>query len=296
MSRIKQLKNESVNNINVVELLSVLCGGKTKYIETLLRIVKNEKKHRTHIREIKSFLVKDIGINEDTLKTIPEDHLMFFHTFMEFMIGIDDLKKYQKFIEYNERGLIENKDLSTYKSFSQVMTYMSIAEMKDYEKELQGQIVKIHEDDDWILVKPLTHESSKKYGSNTKWCTASSQTSDYFMSYTQTGTLIYIINKKTGKKVALHRTHNKVVSYWSQEDKKINIDETNIPQYIQSIIQKSLRDDRSNQMIYNKKKQIVTEPDPGLIQRRRGLNNRIVSAIRREDNDDMTKLPIKIKR
>jgi hypothetical protein len=296
MSRIKQLKNESINNINVIELLSILCGSKTKYIETLLRIIKNEKKHKTHLREIRTFLLKDIGISEEILKTIPENHLMFFHTFMEYMIGFDDIKKYQKFIDYNERGLIENKDLSTYKSFSQVMTYMSIAEIKDYEKELQGQIIKIYEDEDWIVVKPLTHESSMKYGSNTKWCTAASQTSDYFISYTQTGILIYIINKKTGKKVALHRTHNKVVSYWSQEDKKINIEEANIPQYIQSMIQKSLRDERSNQMIYNMKKQIVNEPNPEVIQRRRGLSNRIVHAIRREDNCEVTNLQIKIKR
>ena len=294
MSRIKQLKNDSSNNINTIELLSILCSNKTKYIETLLRIIKNEKKHRIHIQEIKSFLIKDMGISEEKLKTIDENHLIFFHSFMDSMIGFEDLKKYQKFIDYNERGLITNNDLSTYKSFNQIMSYVSIAEIKDYEKELKGQIIKIHEDDDWIIIKPLTYESSKKYGSNTKWCTASSQSSDYFMNYTQTGILIYIINKKSGKKIALHRTYKKIVTYWSQEDKKINLDETNLPLYLESILTKTLRDDRSNQSLYNKKKNIIEIHSPEIIQKRKSLTTRAIQAIARENVDEIKKSKIKL--
>jgi hypothetical protein len=293
MSRIKQLKNESINNINIIELLSLLCNDKTKYVETLLRIIKGEKKHRTRIREIKSFLNKDISIPEDTINTIPDDHLMFFHTFIESMIGIEDLKKYQKFIEFNEKGLIQNNDLTTYKTFNQVISSMSIAEMKEFEKELKGQIIKVYEDYEWLLVKPLTYESSKKYGANTKWCTASSQTSDYFTNYTQTGTLIYIINKKSGKKIAIHRTYNKIITYWSQEDKNININDVDLPQNIESVITKCLRDERSNQLLYNNKKSIVEPPKQEITQRVRTLTNRVSRAIQREDNE--IKLSVKKK-
>lgn len=295
MSRIKQLKSESINNINIIELLSVFCE-KSKYIETLLRIIKNEKKFKTNVKEIKSFLINDLQIDNDKLNNISDEHLLFFNTFFEFMAGIDEIKNYKKFIEYNERGLIENNDLSTYKSFNQILNNISIAEIKDYEKELKGQIIKIFEDDEWIIIKPLSYESSKKYGSNTKWCTASSQTSDYFNNYTKNGILIYIINKKTGKKIGLHKSYGKNVTYWNQEDKNIEQDNTNLPIYITTIIQKSLRDERSNLMLYKLKINEKNVIQPEFSERKNRLNNKILNAISRNDSHIMTELPIKIKK
>ncbi len=37
------------------------------------------------------------------------------------------------------------------------------------------------------LVVPLTHTASCKYGANTKWCTTSSDTNDYFDKYSRNG-------------------------------------------------------------------------------------------------------------
>jgi hypothetical protein len=291
MSRIKELKNDEKNNINIVDLLSILCTKKTKYVETLLRVIKNEKKHKQHIKEIKKFLIEEFNISEEDIKNIPEDHLLFYHTFMENMIGLDDLKSYQKFCDYNERNLISNNDLSTYKSFLQIKSSISIAEIKEFEKELEGQIIELLKDDEWLILKPLTHQSSKKYGSNTKWCTVAENSPEYFDNYTRNGILIYIINMKTGKKTAVHKSfRNNEITYWNQLDKKISQDETNLPFHIINIIQKSLKDNRSNSSFLNKNGKKI--PDNQIFRR----NNRIRIKDVNDDITNMTSSQIKIKR
>lgn len=286
MSKIKQLKNDEKNNINIVDLLSILCVKKTKYVETLMRVIKNEKKHKQHIKEIKKFLNDEFNISEEDIKNIPEDHLLFYHTFMENMIGIDDLKSFQRFCEYNEKNLIPKNDLSTYRNFSQIKSSISIAEIKEYEKELEGQIVVLFKDKEWLVLKPLTHQSSKKYGSNTKWCTASEDAPQYFEDYSRNGILIYIINMKTGKKTAVHKLlRNNSVTYWNQLDKKIEQSETNLPFHVMNVIQKSLKENITNNSLLYKNTTVNQQFK---------LNKRI--KFRNIDDTDMTNSPIKIKR
>jgi hypothetical protein len=62
------------------------------------------------------------------------------------------------------------------------------------EKNLSKEINVVYEDDEWFLLKPLTLESSVKYGYGTKWCTASKDHSEPFYEYSSRGILIYIIN------------------------------------------------------------------------------------------------------
>jgi hypothetical protein len=67
--------------------------------------------------------------------------------------------------------------------------------------------------------------SSKKYGSNTKWCTTQETNPEYFTKYTAKGVLIYCINKVTGYKVASFYSLDKndpEFSYWNQKDTRID--------------------------------------------------------------------------
>lgn len=294
MSRIKQLKSEASNNINIVDILSLICLNKSKYVDTLLRIIKKEKKFKSNVSEIKKFLSDNFNISDGDLKTIPDHHLLFYHTFMESMMGIEEIKKFQDFCTYNERGLIINNDLSKYSSFDQVLTSISIAELKEYEKEMETQIIKLHEDDEYLIMKPLTHESSRKYGSNTKWCTTM-ESPIYFNNYGGTGILIYVINKKSGRKTAsMKELKHGTISYWNQVDKKIELEETNLPQYVINVIQKGQRVKYSNTYYFTNRNVPVTIDEESII-RRSKLSMKIGHAIRRE-NDDMTELPIKIKK
>ena len=53
--------------------------------------------------------------------------------------------------------------------------------------------VKIYQDENIVVVAPLTHRSSCKYGAHTKWCTAVPSTDEHFNYYMQHGVLVYFI-------------------------------------------------------------------------------------------------------
>ena len=67
----------------------------------------------------------------------------------------------------------------------------------------------IYEDDEIIFVSPKTHKGSIKYGSNTKWCTASKNSPQVFERYVKVGCLGYLIDKSDSK----GKNHNKIAFY-----------------------------------------------------------------------------------
>jgi hypothetical protein len=48
-------------------------------------------------------------------------------------------------------------------------------------------------------LEPKTHKGSLKYGSNTKWCTASKSSPQTFTNYVKKSCLMYLIDKKNSK-------------------------------------------------------------------------------------------------
>jgi hypothetical protein len=84
-------------------------------------------------------------------------------------------------------------------------------------KELEKQVIKLYDDDEWSVVIPLSYEASKTYGANTKWCTTQER---YWNDYYKTYKLIYIQNKKTNEKYAVsrHWEDNKKVQAWMSND------------------------------------------------------------------------------
>jgi len=70
---------------------------------------------------------------------------------------------------------------------------------KKERQESKKESVKLYEDDNILVVKPLTHKASCYYGSGTKWCTTMAGTPSYFEQYTGQGNLYYIILKKINR-------------------------------------------------------------------------------------------------
>jgi hypothetical protein len=146
----------------------------------------------------------------------------------------------KKFVEYNEKNLIEKNDITTYKTYDEIHNQVIFAEMKNEEKNLEKQVVKLFEDEDWIMLKPLTFESSLKYGYNTKWCTAMENDRSYFTRYAKEGILIYFLNKTNGTKVAVYKklfdgdTPKTVVdiTFWNEIDKQIDSFSSNLPGHL----------------------------------------------------------------
>lgn len=111
-------------------------------------------------------------------------------------------------LEFFER----NKDKYSKKDFKQYVGWNFDSEfldltdklMSEFSKKKEREIakkdsVKIYEDENLLVVKPLTHQSSCYYGAGTKWCTTMAGTPAYFERYSNEGNLYYIILKKVSR-------------------------------------------------------------------------------------------------
>ena len=227
MSKIRDLKTNSENTVNIVDILELFSPDqKTKYTETLLRLMKGTQNLKSHAKEIKNTLTNEFNfISGEDLDKFTPIQLMIIHQFITSFFNFTDLHNYRKFCEYNERNLINQNDLTAYKSFDEVITQLNIAELKVEAKNMENEVLKVYEDTEWLLLRPLTYLSSKKYGANTKWCTTSEGSSQYFDKYSKKGVLIYCINKLTGYKVASFYSldkNDREFSFWNQKDDRID--------------------------------------------------------------------------
>jgi hypothetical protein len=243
MSRIQDLKKVGDNGFNIIDLLSIFNStGKSKYVETLLRIVKN-KKFNISRSEYMMELKDQYQLSEEFLNGLNNLQLVLYANILPSLMNGSDAVFFKKFCELNERGLIEQNDLSTYNSFEQITTQLTLAELKENAKDMEGSIIKLHDDSEWLIVKPLTFAASKKYGAFTKWCTTSRDNPDYFIRYTNRGSLIYIINKKTGLKVACFKSFDEnepEFSFWNSIDLRVDSLESGLPNDILNLIVKDI--------------------------------------------------------
>lgn len=288
MSRIKELRTNEDYNLNIVSILEMFSPeGKSKYTETLLRMMKNTPNLKEHSKEIKVVLVDKFSfIEKSKLDLMSDIQIMLLYKFIDGFFNMEDLQKYRKFCEYNERNLIEENDLTKYKSFEQMISAMSVAEMKSEEKELETQVIKIHEDSEWLLIRPLTFKSSCKYGANTKWCTTTEHNQEYYNKYAKRGVLIYCINKKTGYKVAAFYSLDKnepEFSYWNQKDTRIDSTDSNLSLELIGFIRDYVKDPKVKSNISMltgeaKKKELG-------IGRKSAISERVASAVRRAQEE-----------
>jgi hypothetical protein len=222
-----------------------------KYVEVLAKLAKSKYKEiaiahdgEDNLRTACLSALAGWGIDYNYLETLETPVLWMLWNRMETLLGQSNFKLFIKFANLNERGLISNNDVTSYKSFNEIEQAVSLAEIKLIDKELEKQIIKVHEDDEWLLLKPLSLEASMKYGASTKWCTTS-EGGKYFANYSKWGILIYCLNKKTGYKFAsfknLDRDRDNEFSFWNPADNKIDpLDTIEIPTEILAVIRKEV--------------------------------------------------------
>jgi hypothetical protein len=245
MSKIKELRNKQENILNLIDFFSLFCpeGKESKYVTALLRTTYNTNNIDEYSYKIKTEFKEVFNLDGNKLleSFTPVQTIM-----MDRMLGLyerNDLKTFQKFCEYNERGLIVDNDLTKIKSFEEIKKSVGLVDVKLMEKEMSKQIHVIYRDDEWLLLRPLTYLSSKKYGANTKWCTTNEDTSEQFERYTKNGILIYCLNTKTGLKIACFREipyinyheynrQNYEFSFWNQIDSRIDSMDSGLPNEI----------------------------------------------------------------
>ena len=196
-------------NVNYIDYLSFLDPSKTnKFLPFMVKELKRsiEERNERNRDDIK-YMVREIAqqfrIDETVLYGKDYDILTRIQGILD-MFGSDKVNILRDFYEHLENKRIEKNDISQYKSFDEIREQVKIASFKQAQKELRGATHVVYEDENYLMIKPLTFLSSTKYGATTKWCTTMENNKGYFYDYSSNGILIYIFNKVNNVKVAAH--------------------------------------------------------------------------------------------
>jgi DNA repair exonuclease SbcCD ATPase subunit len=117
-------------------------------------------------------------------------------------------------------------DINQYQSLDELLKALNDYQNKprrEYKKIEGGNVV--FENDRFLIVNPLTHQTSCYYGKGTKWCTAA-DSDHHFNLYNSDGKLFYILDKAlptsdVNYKVALLQKFDGDSSFWNAKDDKM---------------------------------------------------------------------------
>jgi hypothetical protein len=216
----------------------------TRFIDQVLNIDPTGYKYIDYLaRQLEKMIVALQGpkggltyLQGQALYDVFSQIIPWFHTNYD-RINVDDIWKAEtKFRERhgtfdNINNLVDNpKDINQYTNPAFLETLIDIVDSKkskkEIERELKSQAEKLFEDDEVLVVKPTTHAASCYYGANTKWCTTTKESSQYFKQYAEKGGLYYFLNKKNGTKIALFKNNrDKEIEVYDSADKQIFLDD-----------------------------------------------------------------------
>jgi hypothetical protein len=247
MSRIDELKKQNpfltIDGINIINDLV----GKSKYTEMLVNLIKNDRlnQHDNRRADYEYEIIELYGVKREVVDKTSTVDLLSLSMFMNSFVGNDNFRMFKEFIDLNEQNLIVQNDVTKYKTFKDVELQISLSELKNIDKELSKQTHKLYEDEEWLVIKPMSYQASLKYGASTKWCTASRDNSDYYLRYSRNGILIYCINKITGDKVGAFKRideYERETSFWDIVDQRIDSMESGLPIVVMDVIKKEFKE------------------------------------------------------
>jgi hypothetical protein len=237
MTKLKKLKETAPEwmTMSLFDCLEMLDPSKTnKFVPMMMNIVNSEFEKRIQswgeheLHELKDSMLRNYPtLNVDmTPGKISDTTLHMMYTMFD-KINNHERDLLTSFMTYYEKNQFSNVDINQIKDINEVEKLVTQTEIKNIGKEFAKQIHVDLENDTWCVLRPLTHESSVKYGSSTRWCTASKNNPYQFFNYTENGMLIYCINKSTGYKLAIHAYKNHYggsgeISFWNSKDDRID--------------------------------------------------------------------------
>jgi hypothetical protein len=134
----------------------------------------------------------------------------------------------EEFTDHMENNRLVEKDVNNYENWSSIKLAINDADIKQGVRDNKNKTEILHNDEEWLILKPLSMEASINYGYGTKWCTSMKSSFTYFHKYSKDGVLIFAINRKNGIKYAFYSSP-KEYSVWTASDARIDSMETTIP-------------------------------------------------------------------
>lgn len=138
-----------------------------------------------------------VDANDEEIEPLPKDQARnFIFSGREYVIKLITLIEFYD----KNKSKFTYPELRSYSNFNLFIDEAKKLKKTSDEKKIQkNESVKLYEDGDFLLVKPLSHEASCYYGAGTKWCTIMAGNDRYFNDYKDKGGLYYLILKKVGR-------------------------------------------------------------------------------------------------
>ena len=195
-------------NISIIDIISKLHPkGSSKYIPLLIKeykrlntefVKKYDEDYSYYVDNVKEY------VDEDELKNLGYFDVKLLNDVIFNVLNFVDIDMINQHNEHHKNNRIQNPDISSYKGLDELYEQARIANIKFLEKEVSSSAHVVLDNDKWLIIKPLTFGASLKYGSATKWCTASKSNPHHFARYSRNGNLYYLINKEDSFKCAIY--------------------------------------------------------------------------------------------
>lgn len=269
MGRLKDIRENApqwmkMSLVDLAELMDPTLQNKyTQMIVNLLNTKMTESKERMlneyegiepFINEVQHRLPH---YSAEFFKSLSQDTLIMQTRLMDVSpFNYNDYRDISDFISRHMNNKFFGVDVNQVKTMSEIQKHNSIASIKEIEKEMENQVVVVLNSENWLAVRPITYQSSLKYGATTKWCTASRDNHYHFFKYTENGKLVYLINKKTGEKTAMfegypQQSSTYEISFWNQIDERIDSLMANLDNEIMDVLKNIIKDDTGSNKSLN---------------------------------------------
>lgn len=244
MAKLKEIKESSPvwMTTSFIDIVSYIDKSKTnKYVKMMSNLVEKnmnkkmfswDKYDIEHMREVLNLW----GIDTTNLSDLE----CFYYRSILDMVENSDRDILIEFMKLYENNSFKGVDVNKIKSIEEITSLVSIVSSNTIDSKYAKQIHIDLENNEWLIMRPLTVESSFKYGSATKWCTTSRNNPDHFFRYTEDSALIYCLNKLTGYKVAclIRISSNRNISFWNSIDEHVDSFNTELSSEIFELIRK----------------------------------------------------------
>ena len=284
----KILKSEHPDlNIHLVDILNLLDPSQTnKYTPFLIKQFKKFKERFEKATAPNPLTVKTLVDKRYKEANILHTHLL---DFVLEIIGKENIHALETFNNHLEDKRVTITDINQLESFGDIHEQIVFAELSRNNSKIKKEIVTIYRDDEWLIIKPLTYESSKVYGAGTKWCTSQREDERPFYEYSKEGIILYIINRITNKKIAVNWymiENHPELGWWDESDRRLDSMQTKLPSFILNKIGELLESEhKPNYYFFSKKEKEKCE-----VSLNRPLTNLIPSpdewTVYRENTDD----------
>lgn len=244
MAKLKEIKESSPvwMTTSFIDMVSLIDKSKTnKYVKMISNLVEKNMNERIsnwdnydveHMRETLNLW----GIDTTNLSNFE----CFYYRSILDMVQNSDRDILVEFMKLHENNSFKGIDVNQIKSIEEIAGLVSILTLNTIDSKYSKQIHIDFENNEWLIIRPLTVESSFKYGAATKWCTTSRNNPDHFFRYTEDSALIYCLNKLTGYKVAclIKISSNRNISFWNSIDEHVDSINTELSSEIFELIKK----------------------------------------------------------